>query len=270
MNIFEDTYKFYIEDLPEPEPGPSILYIYGEESYLAKTMLGFLEQLGYDVIQLNAKDNKLPTIKTPILTTVIFLDEMTISNVSLLVFIKDKLYEYDRKLFLIGGEEEIKKAKNYLPEEILAKTYRRPIDFHVIIEDIKDYLDGKTELAQRKKILCIDDDPVMLRNLKTMLGGKYQVTIATSCSSALRTLSGGNIPDLILLDFIMPVCDGKQTLAMIRSDPELASIPVMFLTGNQSRDAAIEVMRLGIQGYILKTNPKDEILAEIERVLQKV
>ncbi|MDE6213304.1 MAG: response regulator, partial [Lachnospiraceae bacterium] len=66
-------------------------------------------------------------------------------------------------------------------------------------------------------------------------------------------------PDLILLDYEMPVCDGRQTLEMIRSDEEIADIPVIFLTNKGDAESVKKVMALKPNGYLLKTMPEQEI-----------
>ncbi len=68
-----------------------------------------------------------------------------------------------------------------------------------------------------------------------------------------------NRPDLIVLDYEMPVCDGRQALEMIRSEKETADIPVIFLTGRGDRESVRNVMALKPQGYLLKTMPDEEI-----------
>ena len=63
------------------------------------------------------------------------------------------------------------------------------------------------------------------------------------------TAIGKKRPDLILLDYEMPVCDGRQTLEMIRADEELKDIPVIFLTGVNDREHIESVLSLKPAGY---------------------
>ena len=66
--------------------------------------------------------------------------------------------------------------------------------------------------------------------------------------------------DLILLDYEMPVVDGPQVLQMLRQEPATDSIPVIFLTGNGTKEAVTRVMELKPDGYLLKTTQKEDIL----------
>ena len=78
---------------------------------------------------------------------------------------------------------------------------------------------------------------------------------------------GRKRPDLILLDYEMPVCDGKMTLEMIRADKDLKDIPVIFLTAINDRANIEAVLKLKPAGYFLKPAAKDRLLAEIGRIL---
>ena len=60
-------------------------------------------------------------------------------------------------------------------------------------------------------------------------------------------------PDLILLDYKMPGCDGIQTLKMIRTEKKYANIPVIFLTGKADQDSIARIMAARPAGYLLKT-----------------
>lgn len=84
------------------------------------------------------------------------------------------------------------------------------------------------------------------------------------------TSIGKKRPDLILLDYEMPVCDGKMTLEMLRADKNLATIPVMFLTAINDRESIEAVLKLKPAGYLLKPPAKERLLAEIDKVLCKV
>ena len=81
------------------------------------------------------------------------------------------------------------------------------------------------------------------------------------------TAIGKKRPDLILLDYEMPVCDGKQTLEMIRADEDLRDIPVLFLTGVSDRAHIEAVLDLKPAGYMLKPPIREKIVEAIEKAL---
>ena len=72
------------------------------------------------------------------------------------------------------------------------------------------------------------------------------------------------IPDLVLLDYEMPIVDGPQVLSMMRAEREYKDIPVMFLTGKTDRESVMAVMSLKPAGCLLKTQPSHEIEKEID------
>lgn len=118
----------------------------------------------------------------------------------------------------------------------------------------------------RPKILAVDDSMPTLRNIKTILEKKYNVSLANSGMKAMNMI-GKSRPDVILLDYEMPVVDGKQTLEMIRSDEDLSDIPVIFLTGVNDGAHIKAVLALKPARYLLKPVTADKILEAIETVL---
>ena len=133
----------------------------------------------------------------------------------------------------------------------------------------KDAAAEKEETARRKHILVVDDNGTTLRTMKAMLEEYYDVAIAISGAQAMTSI-GKKRPDLILLDYEMPVCDGKMTLEMIRADNDMKDIPVIFLTAINDRANIEAVLKLKPAGYFLKPAVKDRLLAEIRKVLTPV
>lgn len=108
----------------------------------------------------------------------------------------------------------------------------------------------------------------MLRALISILKESYKTTVAKSGTSAISLL-GTQKPDLILLDYMMPVCDGIQTLQMIRSEEKTKDIPVFFLTGVSDTESVKSAMSLKPEGYILKSMQPKEILKRIDGFFEK-
>ena len=101
--------------------------------------------------------------------------------------------------------------------------------------------------TEKRHIIVVDDNPVLLRNMRNMLQDKYRVTLATSAAQCMKAM-GQDRPDLIILDYEMPVVDGKQTLEMIRAEDDYKNVPVIFLTGIADKehvDAVLDIQRRG-------------------------
>ncbi len=133
------------------------------------------------------------------------------------------------------------------------------------MSQIKKYLSGE---MRKKQILVVDDSDFMRSNIIRLLGDDYDMIESSSSVSAIKSITV-NRPDLILLDYEMPICDGRQTLEMIRSDKDIADIPVIFLTGRGDAESVKKVMSLRPEGYLLKTMPEDEIKKTINGFFEK-
>lgn len=193
---------------------------------------------------------------------VVYGDPEMINNRPFMVYMKDLVVEHDLAVFVIGSREEMASVREALPEHMIQKEYERPIDVRVVSKDIVEY-EKTSHTVAKKKILVVDDSSVMLHSLKGWLGGKYHITLADSGVSAIKCLSL-NKPDLILLDYEMPVVNGKQVMEMIHSEPEFANIPIIFLTGTTDRDTVLSIMKLKPAGYLLKKTTPSEIMAALD------
>ncbi len=122
--------------------------------------------------------------------------------------------------------------------------------------------------SQKQKILVVDDSGLILQAMKELLGKDYDVATATSGMSAIRCIMLDR-PDLVLLDYEMPVCDGSQVLEMIRSEKDFTDIPVIFLTGRTDRESVQKVLALKPAGYLLKAQPPELIKKEVDGYFKK-
>ena len=117
--------------------------------------------------------------------------------------------------------------------------------------------------VQKKRILVVDDEPVLLRNIKVWLGSDFDVSLVNSGEAALQFLDLHPV-DLMLLDYNMPVMDGPEVLKRIREDERLWNLPVIFLTAKNDRESVMKVMSLKPADYILKSKSPDEIKKSVQ------
>ena len=118
------------------------------------------------------------------------------------------------------------------------------------------------------KIMAIDDDIEMLKQLAVMLKNQYTVSVMTSAAQAMEALAVGEHPDLILLDVMMPETSGFSLMEHLKNDPELSRIPVIFLTGMTDTDDELRGLSLGGADYIRKPFHREILLSLM--VCQKV
>jgi two-component system OmpR family response regulator len=122
--------------------------------------------------------------------------------------------------------------------------------------------------AQRRaRLLVVDDEPVILELLAGALRfAGFDVLTAATGAEALRAAAAGR-PDLILLDVMMPGCDGFEVIRRIHdSGPR---IPVIFLTARDTPRDRVAGLSLGGDDYITKPFSLDEMLARISAVLRR-
>jgi len=114
------------------------------------------------------------------------------------------------------------------------------------------------------RVLYVDDEPD-IREVGAMaleIDGSIEVTPASSGPEALELLQSGLRPDVILLDVMMPGMDGPAVLAELQKRPELAKIPVIFITARAQAHELARFVSLGAIGVI--TKPFDPMTLSIE------
>jgi CheY-like chemotaxis protein len=116
-------------------------------------------------------------------------------------------------------------------------------------------------------ILIVEDDPDSRRALETLLEDSgYRVLSAADGSQALKALHAGVMPDLILLDMLLPILDGWHFLDQIRNNARWSSIPIVIMTGIViGLDWAHDH---GCAGFLKKPIDKQRLFQEIQQCLQ--
>ena len=137
-----------------------------------------------------------------------------------------------------------------------------PLDASNAISEIERYLTRK-ESPGRKKILIVDDSSTIRLGMKRLLTSDYEVSDVSSGVAAIRAITLDK-PDLVLLDYEMPVCDGRHVLEMLRSEKEFADIPVICLTTRDDHESVKKVLALKANGYLLKYLKPTEIKKRID------
>lgn len=180
--------------------------------------------------------------------------------------------ERGQKAVLIG---ESKYQADFLAEIPKLKKYpwiNRPIDMKALEDALVQEMEREEIPERKKRILIVDDDPSYAKMIREWIKTDYRVDIVTAGMQAITFLL--KVPeddriDMILLDYEMPVVDGPQVLQMLRQESATADIPVVFLTGNGTREAVSRVMALKPEGYILKSTSKADLLDFLEKKFYK-
>ena len=119
-------------------------------------------------------------------------------------------------------------------------------------------------------ILIVDDEPALRLGLAAKIKRQgYNVVTAADGSEGMQKAKDV-LPDLILSDVMMPPPNGFEMRKLMSEDPQLASIPFIFLTARSAVDDRVTSIRDGADDYITKPFVTDELLARIEAVLRRV
>ena len=120
-----------------------------------------------------------------------------------------------------------------------------------------------------KKILVIEDEPEMRRNLTTVLRLEQFRPLPAEDGRIGIELAKNEKPDLILCDVMMPELDGYGVIAALRADQETAAIPFIFLTAKGQKPDIRAGMNLGADDYLTKPVAKHDLLDAISSRLER-
>src|SRR3954469_24238940 len=119
------------------------------------------------------------------------------------------------------------------------------------------------------QILLVEDDPDIRITLEQNLGDAgYAVSAAGTAEDALR-LAAASVPDLVLLDLMLPDRPGSEVCRTLRSNPRTRDVPVIMVTARSSEDDRIAGFEQGADDYIGKPFSMRELMLRIEAVLKR-
>ena len=125
---------------------------------------------------------------------------------------------------------------------------------------------ARAEAEKRTRVLVVDDDPNMLRQVRSTLTEAGYSPVATGDAEEVAGLMAAHRPDLVLLDLVLPGADGIE---IMERTPALADVPVIFLSA-YGRDRTIaEALQKGAADYLVKPFSPTELVARIEAALRR-
>lgn len=121
-------------------------------------------------------------------------------------------------------------------------------------------------ISEQKSILVVDDDPAIRKILSQSFEMEGFVTYqASNGEEALEAIDSA-IPDLVILDVMMPKMNGFEVLKSVRSSPRTEDLPVVMLTARSSQEDVWEGWREGVDYYMTKPFDIEELLRFVERI----
>ena len=119
-----------------------------------------------------------------------------------------------------------------------------------------------------KKILIVEDDLALSNILQMTLKKSYDILLAKNGREGVD-MAASQLPNLILMDIIMPVMDGLKALTILKENDLTATIPVIFLSGKVQYDDILRGFRMGADHYITKPFSSTELLSGIDLFLDE-
>ncbi|MFC5497924.1 response regulator transcription factor [Caenimonas terrae] len=116
--------------------------------------------------------------------------------------------------------------------------------------------------------IVVEDEPTLARFIQSYLAFEgFQVRLASNRSEIVAEFSKPPVPDLILLDVLLPDADGFDILSRVRQHKALSQVPVVMLTGKATREAVLKGMAGGADGYVTKPFEAESLLRVVRAVV---
>ncbi|WP_051544874.1 response regulator [Butyrivibrio sp. MC2021] len=245
-----------------------ILLVRNDETFLVNAIKNALLSNKFEVVDSSYALSDLAVKKNAVDLIILYTDQDFEEHKDAMVYFKDLCMEENMIMLIIGDKPAFDLVHKFIPKEDIAFEVTRPLDMADLINKVATATDEEFELARRKSILIVDDDPTYIQMIREWLKETYRVGMANSGTQAVAWLAT-NKADLILLDYDMPVLDGPKVMEMLKSESFSSSTPVMFLTGKNDRDSVTNVISLKPADYLLKTISKDKLLQTLDTFFKK-
>ncbi|SDB06927.1 response regulator [Eubacterium oxidoreducens] len=244
-----------------------LFVIHHNISFVNGALKVFLEEYNIktDVLEISKCISNHPKVMPPL---VIAEAEMLLEFVQERGFLYDYCIEQGSHIILVDEAENIESLMEVTSPALVAEKFQRPVNAKDVAEKVEELLERIKNHGLRRQVLVVDDSPAFLRTITEWLEDDYNVSVCPSAFAAIKLISIKR-PDLILLDYEMPVCSGAQFLEMLNSEEQKERPPVIFLTSKNDQQTVQELLQLKPQGYILKTQPRDSILVSIRNFFEK-
>ncbi len=119
---------------------------------------------------------------------------------------------------------------------------------------------------KKKRILIADDELSIIKFLRaTLKDNSFEVLVAMDGAEALKAIES-ELPDLVILDIMMPFIDGMEVCRQTR---QWSQVPIIILSARGNQDDKVKCLNLGADDYITKPFGKDELVARVQAVLRR-
>ena len=168
---------------------------------------------------------------------------------------------YIKTCMTLGGQHRIRKADL---EEVLSANHIYQVPG---AESVLEYSPPKPAVIRRGKILIVDDEPQVLKMMVKLLESHGYETAAAfdGFEAGIRVMEFE--PDLMVLDLVMPGMDGFEVCKRIKENPGTSRIKVLAVTGFDTDENRVRIIKAGADGYLTKPLETGELIQEVEMLL---
>ncbi|MBR1397634.1 MAG: response regulator [Selenomonadaceae bacterium] len=247
------------------EEKKNIVILMYQYSIVVKGIEKKLQDIGYNVtVHVGNVDKLAEYMKKTSLFIVYFPNDLMSKiigdeiEIKYLAKTEEIIRHYECPMIIIGEQADRPKLIELLPYWNNYEWIDRPVKMNIFGIMVEHAILSSNKKGE-KHILIVDDDPSYAKMVKEWLKDTYKVHVVTNGLQVLTFLEKNPI-DLILLDYEMPEINGPQVLQILRQEPTTRLIPVIFLTGVDSKENVMKVMDMKPNGYILKSTTKEQLL----------
>lgn len=183
-------------------------------------------------------------------------------NYNILIQLKAKALKFGAHIYFVGKKQGVSIDEEEVLKKIPAAYFDLPLDLKRLMQMMEWYS------RKRKRILVVDDEPMILKSIKSWLEDQYEVYMVSSGLSALDFIIRPPV-DLILLDYEMPGLTGPDVLNRIRFQNETKNLAVIFLTAKDDKSSVMNALEQKPDGYMLKRQTPQEIKTNINNFFKR-
>jgi len=251
--------KEAIEDLAEGNGKKTILLV--DDNHNMRKLLRYqFQRRGHKVLEAASGREALEMVhRTHVDLITLDLMMPTMSGYDLLGMLTDDPLTRDTPILIISVVEDKEKGILLGASDYLIKPFREG----ELVTKIQALLG-----EEKRSVLVVDDDPAVSESLRLQLEDKgFVVEVAQDGDEAIGRLEG-QVPDLVILDIIMPGKNGYEVLRWIRNDPKTSNLPVIILSGHPLVGDHEELLHLGVDAHFEKSAGLSALYRKVDSVLR--
>lgn len=202
-----------------------------------------------------------------------FLEQSKYKNADENIKMEESIPAFEERIPQLEINDEITQVEtveNIPQEEKTEETSQEEKPAEISQEEKREEASPKEKSEEvppeKKRVLVVDDDPMMLRLIKEQIKDTYAVATAINGNIALKFLESKKT-DMVILDYEMPNENGADVLKKIRDNEATSNLPVVFLTGISDREKIQNVLSFKPQGYLLKPIEREKLLEIIANTI---